>query len=85
MAWGRMSQRDLRPRKPVVLRLLQGAVLGLAHLVHRVVEVLGDVELIEDDLRRRVVQMGQRRLEVGLPHVDGDRRDPLLLVYRLGR
>jgi hypothetical protein len=84
MAWGRISQRDLRPREPVILGLLQGPVLGLPDLVHRVVEVFGDVELIEDDLRRRVVQMGQRRLEVGLPHVHGDRLDPLPLGGREG-
>ena len=80
-----MSQRDLRPRKPVVLSLLQGPVLGLAHPVHRVVKVFGDVELVKDDLRRGVIHVGERRLDVGLPHVHGDRRDPLLLGRGEGR
>ncbi len=74
----------LRPREPVILGLFQGSVLGLSHLVHRVMEVLRDVELVEDDLRRSIVQMGPRRLDVGLPHVHGDRLDPFPLGGREG-
>jgi len=37
---------------------------------------LRDVELVEDDLRRRGVHMGQRHLDLRLPHVHGDRVDP---------
>jgi len=43
-----------RPREPVILGLLQSSVLSLAHPVHRVVEGFGDMELLEDELRRGV-------------------------------
>lgn len=58
----------LRPRKALVVSLLQCPVLGLAHVVHRIIGVLLNVKLVEDDLGRGVVHVGQRRLDVRLPH-----------------
>jgi len=72
----------LRPREARVVRLLQCPVLGLAHLVHRGMDVLFDVELIEDDLRGGVVHMRQRRLDVRFPHIHGDGLQPLALGGR---
>ncbi len=43
----------LRSGQPVVVGLLQGPVLGLPDPVHGLVNVLGDVELVEDNLALR--------------------------------
>jgi hypothetical protein len=35
--------------EPMIVSLFQSPVFGLAHLVHRVVQVFGDMELVEKD------------------------------------
>lgn len=54
-------------------------MLGAAHVIHGVVEVLGDMKLVEDDLGLCCLHMLPRGLNVGLPHVHGDRGDPCAL------
>lgn len=70
---------ELRPGQPAIVGLLQGSVVGLPDPVHGPVDVLGDMELVKDDLGRGVLQMRQGRLEVGLPDVHGDGLDALPL------
>jgi hypothetical protein len=48
-------------------------------------EVFRDVELVEDDLALRLVEVLPGRLDVGLPHVHGNGLDPLSLGGREGR
>jgi len=83
MALRRMNQRPLVASQSVILELLQGPVLGPAHLVHRVVEVLREVAPVDDELRRGVVRIGAWT-GCAAPHVHGDRRDPLSRDRRQG-
>lgn len=82
---GAQEPEVLGPRQPMVTRLLQGPLLRPPHPIHRVMEVRGEVELVEDDLGLGLREMGVRRLDRGLPHVHGDRRDPVPLRRRHGR
>src|SRR5436190_3831827 len=63
----------LRARQPRVAAGLEFAVLGAAHAIDALVEVLGAVEAIEHDLRLGVGYLGARGLHVRLPHVHRDR------------
>src|SRR3989449_2537706 len=63
----------LRARQPRVAAGLELAVLGAAHAIDALVEVLGAVEAIEHDLRLGVGHLGERGLHVRLPHVHRDR------------
>ena len=74
----------LRARETRVIRLLQRSVLGAANVVDGVMEMLGDMELVEDDLAVGVLQMGARRLDVRLPQVHGDRLNAVTLLGRQG-
>jgi hypothetical protein len=85
----RMGQRSRMPQ-PVVLGsrqrrvavLEKTAVLAAAHEVDGDVQVLGDVELVEHDLRRCAGKVREGRLDVGSPHVHGDALDRLALSER---
>ena len=50
-------------------------MLSLADLVHGGMEMFGHMELAEDDLGLSGRQGRLRGLDVGLPHVHGDRLD----------
>lgn len=62
-----------------VINLLQHAMLRAADPIHSVMQVLGHMELIEDNLAIGLCQVSARRLNVRLPHVHGDRLDAVLL------
>jgi hypothetical protein len=66
---------ELRADQPVVALGVRRPVLLPAHLVDRLVGVLGNVELVEEDLRVGVRQMGPGGGDVGLPHVHRHRLD----------
>ena len=57
----------------------QFAVLALAHGVDGLAHVFHDVESVEDDLVLCIVQVFLDRVDVGLPHIHGHRRDGVAL------
>ena len=69
----------LRAGQPRVAALAQLAVFRAAHAIDTLVEMLGAVKAIEDDLRGSLGHLRPRRLHVWLPHVHRDRRDLLAL------
>jgi len=65
--------------QPVIVGLLQGPMLLAPDLVHGIMEVVRDVELVEDDLGPGIVQVSLSGLDVGLRQVHGNGLDPLAL------
>jgi len=55
-------------------------VLLPTNLVHRFVQMLRHMELVEDDLGVGARQMGARRSDIGLPHIHGDRLDGIQML-----
>jgi len=60
----------LGARQPGIARLLQGPLFP--HAIHGVMQVLSEMELVEHDLRRRLLEMGPRRPDARFPYVLGD-------------
>src|SRR6266511_4978225 len=60
--------------------LTQRLVLALAHGVHGLAPVPHDVEPVEDDLVGGTRQMGEHRVDIGLPHDQGHRGDRSTLL-----
>ena len=73
------------PCQPGIACLLQNSLFRPSHAVHGVMQMLGDVELVEDDLGVGVIERGTRRLDVRLPHVHRDRLNPVPLCGRQRR
>jgi len=69
-----------RSLEPIVVPGLQGLVLCSPHLIHRLSEVLGDVELVVDELCVR--HRGGHSVGIGRKHVGGDGTHPLPLLDR---
>lgn len=76
----------LRARESRIINLLQRTVPDTTDTIGGVgvMEVLGDMELVEGDLAVGVLRMGVRRLDVWLPHVHGDGHDAVTLHGRHG-
>ena len=72
----------LRAREPLISLPLEAAVLAAPHPVHRFVQMLDHMELVEHDLAVRVGQVRAGGLHVGLPHIHGHRGDPVALRWR---
>lgn len=60
-------------------------MLLLAHLIHRLAQVLGDMKLVESDLLPRLRDVRLAGADIGRPHAHRHRLDVgLLLVAQLG-
>jgi len=76
-----LQPQVLRLLEPLIPLRLEHPVLLPPHLVHRIVQVLHDVELVEDDLLFCVRQVVHRGLDVRFPHVLRHGFDPLPLRW----